>query len=98
MIVSWRIEVNLCLLAIVFRFCFLRVAFSLLPFSFSLLSSDQQPQQPIIVKIVEPQGDPTGLAAVLIVAIGLTGAIVVIAVLLGLVMGGLLFWIRSRSS
>jgi hypothetical protein len=66
--------------------------------SFSFLTSTQQPQQPIIVKIVEPEGDPTGIAAVLIGALGLTGAIVVIAVVLGLVMGGLLFWIRSRSA
>jgi hypothetical protein len=86
------------LLAIVFRFCLLPFAFFLLPSSFSLLPSDQQPQQPIIVKIVEPPGDPTGLAAVLIGALGLTGAIVLIAVLLGLVMAGVLFWIRSRSA
>ena len=58
----------------------------------------QQPQQPIIVKIVESPGDPTGLAAVLIGALGLTGAIVLIAVLLGLVMAGVLSWIRSRSA
>ena len=58
----------------------------------------QQPQQPIIVKIVEPPGDPTGLAAVLLGALGLTGAIVVIAVVLGLVMAGVLSWIRSRSA
>jgi hypothetical protein len=73
-------------------------SFYLLPFSFSLLSSVQQPQQPIIVKIVEPPGDPTGLAAVLIGALGLTGVIVVIAVVLGLVMAGVLSWIRSRSA
>jgi hypothetical protein len=59
----------------------------------------QQPQQPpIIVKLVEPEGDPTGLAAVLIGALGLTGVIVVMAVLLGLVTGAVLFWIRSRSA
>ena len=85
------------MLAIVFRFC-LPFAFFLLLSSFSLLPSGQQPQQPIIVKIVEPPGDPTGLAAVLIGALGLTGAIVVIAVLLGLVMAGVLSWIRSRSA
>ena len=70
----------------------------MLPFSFSLLPSAQQPQQPIIVKIVEPPGDPTGLAAVLIGALGLTGVIVVLAVVLGLVMAGVLSWIRSRSA
>ena len=77
------------MLAMVVRLC-------LLPFSLS--TSAQQPQQPIIVKIVEPPGDPTGLAAVLIGALGLTGVIVVIAVVLGLVMAGVLSWIRSRSA
>ena len=70
--------------------------YSLLPFAFCLLTSvaaqqPPQPQPPIIVKLVEPEGDPTGLAAVLIGALGLTGVIVVIAVLLGLVTGAVLF-------
>jgi len=55
-------------------------------------------QRPFIVKLVELPSDPTGLADVLIGALGLTGAIVVIAVLLGFVMGAVLFWIRSRSA
>jgi hypothetical protein len=55
-------------------------------------------QQPIIVKIVEPADDPiSGLADVLIGALGLTGALVVIAAALGLLVAGVLFWIRSRS-
>ena len=70
----------------------------LLPFAFFLLTSDsaQPPPQPLIVKIVELPSDPTGLADVLIGALGLTGVIVVMAVLLGFVMGAVLFWIRSR--
>ena len=73
---------------------------SLLPFAFLLRTSlsAQQPQQPLIVKIVELPSDPTGLAEVLIGALGLTGVIVVMAVLLGFVMGAVLFWIRSRSA
>jgi len=51
---------------------------------------------PIIVKIVEPPHDPTGLSDVLIGAIGLTGVIVLAAVTLGLVVGALIFWFRSR--
>jgi len=51
---------------------------------------------PIIVKIVEPPHDPTGLAGVLIGAIGLTGVIVLAAVTLGLVLGALIFWVRSK--
>jgi len=62
------------------------------------VAAQQPPQGPIIVKLVEPEGDPTGLAAVLIGALGLTGVIVVFAVLLGFVTGAVLFWIRSRSA
>jgi hypothetical protein len=63
----------------------------------SLLASAQQPD-PIIVKIVEPPNtDPTGLADVLIKSLGLIGALVLIAVLFGVVTAGLIFWIRSRS-
>ena len=51
---------------------------------------------PIIVKIVEPPHDPTGLAGVLIGAIGLTGVIVLAAVTFGLVFGALIFWVRSK--
>jgi len=54
-------------------------------------------EQPIIVKIIEPANDPiSGLADVLISALGLTGALVVFAAVLGLLMAGVLFWIRSR--
>ena len=63
----------------------------------SLLASAQQ-SDPIIVKIVEPPNtDPTGLADVLIKSLGLIGALVVIAVLFGVVTAGLMFWFRSRS-
>ena len=53
---------------------------------------------PIIVKLIEPPGDPTGLGAVLIGALGLTGVIVVIALVSSVVLAGLLFWFRSRST
>jgi hypothetical protein len=63
----------------------------------SLLASARQ-SDPIIVKIVEPPNtDPTGLADVLIKTLGLIGALVVIAVLFGVVTAGLMFWFRSRS-
>jgi hypothetical protein len=51
---------------------------------------------PIIVKIVEEPYDPTGLAAVLLGALGLTGVIVVAAVTLGLIVGGVMYLLRSR--
>ena len=53
---------------------------------------------PIIVKLVEPSGDPTGLADVLLGALGLTGVLTVAAVTLGLLLGVVMFWLRSRST
>ncbi len=57
-----------------------------------------QPSSPIIVKIIEPPGDPTGLADVLLGALGITGALVVGALVLGVLLGGLMFWLRRRSA
>ena len=53
---------------------------------------------PIIVKLVEPPRDPTGLAGVLIGALGLAGAITLVAVVFGIVTGAIIFWVRSRRS
>ena len=55
-----------------------------------------QPSSPMIVKIIEPKKDPTGLADVLIGALGLTGVMVLLAVLAAAVFAGVLFWRRSR--
>ena len=55
-----------------------------------------QPSPPIIVKIIEPNKDPTGLADVLIGALGLTGVMVLIAVIAAGVFAAVLFWSRSR--
>ncbi len=57
-----------------------------------------EPASPLIVKIVDTPTDPTGLSDVLIASIGLTGVIVLLALLLGLVFGAVLFWLRSRSA
>ena len=56
-----------------------------------------KPQDPIIVKLVEPS-ELSGLAEVLIGAIGLTGAVALLAIVAGVAMAGLLFWWRSRSA
>lgn len=50
----------------------------------------------MIVKIVETPRDPTGIAGVLIGALGLTGVIVLLAVLFGAALAGVLFWYRHR--
>jgi hypothetical protein len=56
-----------------------------------------QPPPPIIVDIVEPDSEITGLADVLIGALGLTGLLMLGAVLAAGIFAGLLFWLRSRS-
>jgi len=64
-------------------------------FSFCLLPFSFEPQSPpIIVKLVEPPKDPTGIAHVVVGALGLTGVITVIAIVLGVVLAGVMFWLR----
>jgi hypothetical protein len=59
----------------------------------------QAPPGSIIVKIIEPPSGPVQeLADVLVGSVGLTGAIVLMAILSGVVLAGLLFWFRSRSA
>jgi hypothetical protein len=55
--------------------------------------------QPIIVRIIAPPGDSTGvteLGRVIVGALGVTGAAIVAAFLAGIVVAGVLFWVRSR--
>jgi hypothetical protein len=58
------------------------------------------PSSPIIVKIIEPEAksDLEGLSDVLLGSLGLTGVITLGALLLGVVMACLMFWLRSRSA
>ncbi len=51
---------------------------------------------PDIVKIVPPSEDPTGLADVLLAALGFTGVLILIAVALGVLTAGVLLLARSR--
>ena len=67
----------------------------LLPFLFSAVQQQPAPP-PIIVKIVEPDDDPIVLANVVIGALGLSGALAVAAILLGVLLAGVLFFVRSR--
>ena len=62
----------------------------------SLVAVQEAPSPPIIVKLIEPYRDPTGLADVLIGALGLSGVLALMAVVFGLLMGGVLFLARSR--
>jgi len=67
---------------------------TLLPDALSRLASTQS--QPIIVKLVEPKTDPTGLSDIIIGSLGLAGALGLIAVVLGAIIAGVLFYARSR--
>ena len=60
---------------------------------FRLASSQSQP---IIVKLIEPKTDPTGLSDIIIGALGLAGALALVAVALGAVIAAVLFYARSR--
>ena len=55
---------------------------------------------PIIVKIVQPEAksELSGLADVLLGSLGLTGVIVLAAVVMGAALAVVMFWVRSRSS
>ena len=55
-------------------------------------------QKPIIVKLIDPPPEISGLANVLIGSLGLTGAIVLLALVTGALFAGILFWYRSRSA
>ena len=61
--------------------------------------SQSPPGKPIIVRIPQdpPKSELSGLADVLLGSLGLTGVIVIAAVLLGALMAGVMFWVRSRS-
>jgi hypothetical protein len=54
-------------------------------------------QQPIIVRLVDPP-KPSRLVDVVLGSLGLTGAIVLVAVIAGFLLAAVLFWIRSRSA
>ena len=54
----------------------------------------QQPSNPVIVKIIPSKEQ--SLSDVLVGALGVTGVMVLIAVVAAFVFAGALFWIRSR--
>ncbi len=60
-----------------------------------------QNPSPVIVKIISPPKDETGLLQlrdVLIGSLGLTGVMVLIAFLLGAVLAVGMYWVRHRSA
>ena len=78
----------------------LSLALSSQPSALRLLALAQsQADKPVIVKIIPPEqkSELSGLADVLLGSLGLTGVIVLAAVLLGALMAAVMFWVRSRS-
>jgi hypothetical protein len=57
-----------------------------------------QQQEPLIVKIIEPPRDPTGLADVLIGVLGLSTVLGLAAITIGVGIGAMIYWFRSRRS
>ena len=53
---------------------------------------------PVIVKIIETPKDPTGLADVLVGVLGLSTVLGAAAISIGVAIGALIFWVRSRRS
>jgi hypothetical protein len=57
-----------------------------------------QSGKPIIITIAEPPSELGSLGRVLLGSLGLAGTLILIAVSLALVLGGVMFWIRSRGN
>jgi len=54
--------------------------------------------QPVMVRVLQPTVEETSVADVLIGSIGLTGVLVLVAVLLGALLGGALIGIKKLRS
>lgn len=64
---------------------------------FGAIAVQAQPEpaaDPFMIKIVQPPSDIEGLGEVLLGALGLTGVIVVAALLAGVLLAGIMFLIR----
>jgi hypothetical protein len=61
-----------------------------------LTSAASQPSSPIIVKLVEPPSELATLSDVLLGSLGLSAVLALMAILLGLALGGVMFWLRRR--
>jgi hypothetical protein len=53
-----------------------------------------QVTNPIVVRVIEPHVESTTIADVLIGALGLTGALVLVAALCGAILGGVLIGVK----
>ena len=61
--------------------------------------SGGQPGRPIIVDITEPpKSELSTLSQVLLGSLGLSGFLALMAITLGIALGGLMFWLRRKRS
>ena len=66
---------------------------------FALVLKQTQPGSPIIVKIIEPpKSELSTLSDVLLGSLGLSGALAFVAILLGVGLGAVMFWLKRRSA
>jgi hypothetical protein len=64
-----------------------------------LQSQPGGPDGPIVVNIAEPaKNELSGLRDVLLGSLGLSGLLGLAAILLGIAVGGLMFWIKKRAT
>lgn len=63
----------------------------------SVFQLTSQNSDPVIVRIQDPPSEIAGVADVLIRALGFVGFLAVLAVLTALMVGGFIFWRRSRA-
>ena len=54
-----------------------------------------QSAQPIIVRVIDEPVKSTGVGDIILGALGITGVLVLAALLLGALLGGLLIWIKK---
>ena len=54
-----------------------------------------QPTNPIVVRVVEEPVKSTGVGDVILGALGLTGVMLLAALVLGVTLGGVLIWIKK---
>ena len=57
----------------------------------------EKPDGAIIVKLIPPKSELATLSDVLLGSLGLSGVLALGGVLLGLAVGGVMFWLRRRS-
>ena len=58
----------------------------------------QPPVEPIIVRVVGQPAQELGLGQIIAQALGLTGIILVLSLVLGVLVGGVFIWLRVRNA